>query len=92
MALTEKMDIPTRQVQTEPWTRKTLIVLKSTVQTLAQSFSALEVILLFMILISGIGELIGRHFSYPWYALLFLILVSNILARYPTQITKNKKK
>lgn len=93
MALTEKQDIPQRPVASEPWSRKILLNIQSTAQTLARVFTALEVVLLFMVTISGVGELFGRHLSWGWYVLTGLVLCADVwfrdkVERYPTETKK----
>lgn len=91
MSLTANQEIPHKPQIIEPWTRRTLIALQTTAQTLAKAFSALEAVLFFMILVSGIGELAGRKLSIGWYILLYSVLLVDFYLRQQPKAEVDKK-
>ena len=90
--MTSQQDIPSRPGErADGWTKRTLISVSSAMGTIAKTFNALEAILLFEVLVAGIGELAGRRLSIGWYVILGLTLGVNAYLRI-THIdpTKNK--
>lgn len=76
MSLTANQDIPLRPEEPRrKWTATPLINLQHTAQILAKNFSALEVVLFFMVAATALAILLNRYIPWPWYLLLFLLTI-----------------
>lgn len=86
MPLTSQQDLPLKQ-GSEPsgWSARTLIVLRSAVDTIAKTFNALEAILLFQVFVTGVGELYNQKLSIGWYVIVGLTLGINAYLRITSQ-------
>lgn len=67
--------LPIRPEAREGWTFRPLIALRSAIATIAKTFNAMETVLFFQIVVTGIGELFGRFFSVYWYIGVAIVLV-----------------
>lgn len=75
MGLTDKQELPNKPIVKEPWTFKRLFPFGGTASAIAKTFtSPIEVIFGFMVLVTGIAEVIGQRPSWMWYVLTLLVL------------------
>ena len=74
--LTKDLEIPNKPTE-QPfgWSIRRLLSMGGSLGKVISFFNPFEFILLTMILISGITEIMGRHVSWFWYIILFLVLL-----------------
>jgi len=83
MALTAQQSIPERpKVESEPWTIRRLFPFANIVSTLSKVFvNPFDILLGYMVVVAGIGELIGREPSGLFWAFSALVLVADVALR-----------
>lgn len=92
MALTEQQNIPEKPRVSEPWTFKRLFSLGA-VTTITKTFTnPFDILLGFLILTSGIIEIIGQHISWLLFALNILILLAALFERHANLLSNTKSR
>lgn len=80
--LTKDLDIPTKpKEQPSGWSFRSLLSMGGSIGKVVSLFNPFEFVLLIMILISGIAEIMGRHVSWIWYVILFVVLIAAFASR-----------
>lgn len=91
MGIATQQEIPVKKVEGEQWTFKKLFSSNKTVETLASVFvNPFEVLLVYLVIIIGMVELLGRHVSWPMWAFTILIISAAVFERRNRVLTQDK--
>ena len=93
MALTEKQDIPIKPISpSEPWTFRKLFPFKATVSSLVKNFNnPFDVLVVFLILVIGLGDLLNIEISWMTYLLTVLVLGTSLVQHRENHVEKKLK-
>lgn len=91
MGITTNQNLPEKpKPEAESWTVRKLFPMLSAVASFAKVANPLEMMAAFMVIVSGIGELLNRNLSLPWYLVLCLILGGNFYLHYKQKLPRKK--
>lgn len=84
MGLSSEQNIPERKSEVkEKWTIRSLLGVRGIIGAVAKDFKPVELAFIFMLLITGLGELIGQHFTWMWYSIFAVTLIVTLFLRIP---------
>lgn len=93
MGLANEQNIPDKTPEAkEKWTIRSLLGVRGILGAVTKDFKPVEIAFIFMLFITGFGELFGRDFTWMWYAMFAITLVSSLFLRIPRVEKTGKKK
>lgn len=87
--LTQNLDIPNKPQTSEGWSIRKLFSFGA-LGKVVSLFNPFEFTFFIMVLISGLAEILGKHVSWFWYVILFLVLLAAFASR--TRLEKQVEK
>lgn len=91
MPIASRIETPSKPAEVkQPWTIKRMFPFSGAVSTMIKSYNPFEIFSAFALFITGIGELIGREFSWCWYLILLINLVGAFSIHYLGKLCQTK--
>ena len=92
MGITQEQNIPEKSPEPKgKWTVRSLLGVRGILTAVSKDFKPIELAFIFMVIITGLGEIIGRNFTWMWYSILAITIVSVFLLHIP-RAEQNKDK
>lgn len=83
MPIATNIEVPRKPAEaSQPWTIKRLFPFSGTATVITKTFNQFEIFCAFALFITGLGELIGRDFTWYWYIILIINLCGAFALRY----------
>jgi len=82
--LTKSLDLPLKEeLPKQTWASKKLYPISEAVASIAKQSNIYEIFAGFVLIITGVGELIKIQFSLYWYVIVVLVLIEALYLRTP---------